>query len=286
MADLFAEKLAKVREQRAASRLLQQAKARQSEVDRAAAAAEADRKAAAEERARWERLKSGSFLEGIKALGKDPRQAFEEMQREAVEAGTPEAQLRAMRDEFARQLAEQVEPLKKTIAELTESEKRARAEALEHAFASDFRSNVTDPTYEALLDEYPEERLLAYATAFRDDPAAFRKQAEEVSHRLTDPSGSFTMKDILDVLKAVQTRHYAEVEKRRAARAAATPNKPAPTAAPSSPTVNGTAERRNAGATTIGNDLATARAADGKFVPRGSTAAQRIRERTRRLSGG
>lgn len=283
MADLFAEKLAKVREQRQASTQVQQAKAQREHAARIAAEAAEDRKAAAEERARWENLKSGNILETLKAAGRDPAQAFAEMQREAIEAGTPEAQLKRMRAEMDRQLAETVEPLQKTIEELKAERDAARASTQESAFASDFQKDIGGEAYRELRIEYPDDRLLAHAKNFRDNPKFFYSVADEHKVRLTSPGDGFTMVDILNTLRAVQDAHRAGTESRRAALAPPPSGETQQSA--TSPTVNGTAERRNAGATTIGNDLTTARAADGKFVPKGSTAAQRLRERTRRIAG-
>jgi hypothetical protein len=285
MADLFAEKLAKVREERQAKRLGATAKADREQAARIAADAKADREAAAAERARWEGLKDGSFLDGIKALGKDPAVAFAEMQREAIEAGTPEAQMKRMRAEFDRQLAEQVAPLKKTIDDLTEREKRAKVQASEQSFRGDFAQHVSAPEYEDLVIEYPGDKLLAHVTRLRDTPELLYSEADRLNVRLTDPSRGYTMKDILDVLRAVQVEHETGKQTRRAARTATSPSGAAQQAATSSPTVNGTAAPRNAGASTIGNELAAERASDGKFLPRGGTASQRIRERARRLSG-
>ncbi len=283
MSDVFAEKLAKVREARKASTVLRDAKARASEAAREAAQAKADREAAATERQRWEGLKNGSFLDGIKAMGKDPAVAFAEMQREAIEAGTPEAQMRRMREEFEKQLGEQVAPLQKTIEELRKERDAERTHSNEAAFHSDFSRAVANKDYQELRIEYPDDRLFAYAKNFRDNPDFFYSVAEQHKVNLTSPERGFTMTDILNVLQSVQDAHRKGTESRRAAIA------PPPIVAEESPaprpTVNGTAERRKAGQT-IGNDMATARAADGKFVPQGSTAAQRVRERARRLGGG
>lgn len=287
MADLFAEKLAILREQRASDRSIQTAKQRQEEAAKLAAEAQADREAAAATRAKWERIGTdGTFLDGIRELGRDPVAEFKRMQQEAIEAGTPEAEIKRVTARFEKQIAEQVEPLKKTIAELQAEREALRTQTTEQGFASDFAGTIKAGEYDNLRDFYSEDALLGRARVLRDDPEQFRSYAEQYKVPLTEPDGSFTMQDILNVLKSAHDEHMTEAEKRRAARTAATPAPGGPSAPPLSPTVNGTEARRNAGVTTIGNDLATERAADGKFVPRGSTAAQRIRERTRRLTGG
>ncbi len=282
MSDLFQEKLDEIRERRKAKGLGKQASVHVSRAARWEAEAQADREAAAAEKARWEGLKSGSFLETLKAAGKDPAVAFAEMQREAIEQGTPEAQMKRMREEMERQLATTVEPLQKTIAQLTEERDQAKADAHERGFVSDFESTAKDAAYQELRIEYPDARLLRLAKSFRDEPKFFYEQARANQVRLTDPAHGFNMVDILNVLSAVQAKHREETESRRAALAA--PSNAAERPA-SSPTVNGTAARPNAGQN-IGNDLATARAADGKFVPKATTAAGRVRERARRIAGG
>ena len=283
MADVFAEKLAKIRESRRASTHVREAEVTRAEAARLSAEAAEDRKAAAAEKARWEGLKSGNILETIKAAGKDPAQVFAEMQREAIEAGTPEAQMRRMREEMDRQLADIVEPLKKTVAQLEAERDEARSRSQDGAFASDFQKDIASDDYRELRIEYPDERLLAHAKNFRDNPNFFYDVAKEHKVRLTSPGDGFTMVDILNTLRAVQDAHRAGTESRRAAYAPAPSSETQQSATRS--TVNGTAERPNAGATTIGNDLTTARAADGKFVPKGSTASQRVRERARRIAG-
>ncbi len=283
--ELLLEKLAKTREERRSQRVLESARQQRDAIGREAEAAKVDREAAAAERARWENLKSGNFLDGIKASGRDPAKVFAELQREAVEAGTPEAQMRRMRDEFDRQLAEQVGPLRKTIEDLTEREKSAKAETEQHAFASDFTRTVSDDAYGALRDEYPDERLLSLADGFRSNPNALRAQAARLGVRLPDPQIGFTMKDILNVLKAAQDEHEAGKTTRRAARTATNPSTAAQQAPTAQATVNGTAERRNAGASTLGNDLASSTASTAKPSLNGMTPAARVRERVRRMGG-
>jgi hypothetical protein len=284
LADIMAAKYAKVVEDRKASRVLAKARAERGETSRLAAEAKADRDAAAAEAKRWNDLKTGNILETIKASGRNPREVFEQLTAEALEAGTPEAQMRRMKEEMDRQLADLVEPLKKTVEELTAEKKAQQEHAIETARQNDFNRHVTAAAYESLRDEYPPERLYGFVKALIESPDEFYKHQERFKVRLTTPGDGYNMQDILNVLKSVSDEHYTGVEKRRATRTAPNPSDAAPNAAPSL-TVNGTAERRDAGTTTIGNDLATGRAADGKFIPRGATASQRIRERARRLSG-
>lgn len=274
MADLFAEKLAKVRADRRASTALRDAEAKRKEADR-------DREAVAKERALFAEGRK-DIRKFIEANGMSPKEAYEEMTRQAIEADTPEAKLRAAQEAWKAELAETIAPLKKTIEELTAERDAARSQNADQGFATDFQQTVTGDAFKELRVEYSDAQLLEHAKRFRDDPRFFHDVAKEYSVTLTNPGRGFTMLDILNVLKSVQDKHREGVEKRRAA--LAPPQSEAAEQA-ASPTVNGTAARRNAGQT-IGNDLATARAADGKFIPKGATAAQRVRERTRRLAGG
>jgi hypothetical protein len=278
MVDLFAEKLAKVTDARRANRVLERARAQGSEAARLAAEAKADRDAAAKERAE---LADGrkDFRKFFAANGMDPKTAYEEMTRQALEADTPDAKLKVMQAAWKAELAETVEPLKKTIAELTEEKKQAAAQATERSRQDNFNRAVQADAYESLRDEYPPESLYRHVQNMIVDPELFYAHQERLKVRLTSPGKGYNMEDILNVLKSAQDEHETGKQTRRATRAAPTPSDAAPNAAPS-PTVNGT---RTAATTTIGNDLTTARAADGKFIPKGATAAQRIRERARRL---
>lgn len=249
--DLLAEKLAMVRERRAAERLEANARARAAQAKRAA---DADRAAAAEERQRWEALKVGNFKEAISAMGRNPAEVFAEMQREAEEAGTPAGQLRQMQAAFDRQMAE----AKAKIDALEKDRQEARATAGEAKFASDFQRVVAHADFAPLLVEYEPATVLNIAKSLRDDPARMHTHARRLGIRLTDPSGGYNMLDICRVLAAQQAEHERGKEQRRA-RLAPTPPPPAPTPAPSAKTVNGTAEPRKAG-TTLGNDLASSRA--------------------------
>ncbi len=281
MADLFSEKLKEVRDRRKASVAGREARTRQAEAERLAAETRAEREAVAKERAELAEGRK-DFRKFFEANGMSAQDAYEEMTRQAVEAGTPEAQRKADQAAWRAEMAQTVEPLKKTIEQLTKERDDAQRDAQERSFANDFATDVKADAYRELRIEYDDARLLEHAKRFRDEPKFFYRVAEEHAVALTDPSKGFSMVDILNVLQSVQDAHRKGTESRRAALAA--PSEAAEQPA-TSPTVNGTAARANAGQT-IGNDLTTARAADGKFVPRGATAAQRVRERTRRLAGG
>lgn len=281
MSDLMAEKLKEVRERRQASTALKEARAKEAHVAKLRAEAEEDRKAAAAEKAALADARK-DYKAFFEANGMDARAAYEELTKQALEAGTPEAQMKAMQAAWKAEMAETVEPLKKTIEELTKERDEAQKAAADRSFAADFDGSIKDDAYRELRIEYSDERLYQHAKRFRDEPKFFYAVAREHQVRLTDPANGFTMPDILNVLSAVQAKHREGTESRRAALA---PSEPAAQQAAPSPTVNGTAARPNAGQT-IGNDLTTARAADGKFIPKGTTASQRVRERARRLGGG
>jgi len=250
---LLEEKLAETRERRQAQRHAERARAERKQ-------AEADRQAAAAERAKYESLKTGTFKETIAALGRDPTEVFNEMQEEARIAGTPEAQLKSMRAMFEKQLAEAIEPLKKTIeqeraekAELREREENAR-------FGAEFTRAIQDAAYARIREEYSDEQLYKFA--------------RNVKHDLTQQGKRFTILDVLKVLKDSQDEHDADKARRNRTQTATQSS--AAQAASEKPTVNGTAERRNAG-TTLGNDLASSRAS-GRGSRTHSTRADRIRK--------
>lgn len=284
--DLLAEKLAAVRQQnRERKELAAGRRARESaeaEAARIRAEAAADREAAQAERAKWEGAR-GDYKKAFEELGLNAREVYEEMTRQAIEADTPEAKLKAMQAAWKAEMDATVAPLQKELAELRDRDKRARLDAAERGFSDDFAATVKSETYSALRVEYPDERLFNLARDLRDNPDALFSEARRLNVRLTDPSQGFTMADILNVMHAAHGEHEQGRESRRQSSPSAAPANTAPTdASAKQPTVNGTTAPRNAGSATIGNDLATARASDGKFIPRGTSAAQRIRERARR----
>ncbi len=271
--ELYEEKLKAQREKRQGQRIAERAKA-----DRKAA--QAERAAAAAERAKYDGLKEGSFKQTLEALGRDPRAAWEEMNREAIEASTPEAQ--AKRDEAARQKAldDRLNPMQQELEQLRAE--RAQFAAREHHsnLVTNYQRAVADPAFADLRIEYPDEALLEHAQHYDKHPDQLRSAAEQYGVRLTAPEKGFTMHELLQVLAAAQAAHTAGVQARRAAQSSAelrsTPQ----------PTVNGTAPRRSAD-TAIGNDLASQRAS-ARPVVSGSVkdrVRQRIEDEIRRGGG-
>jgi len=250
---LLEEKLAEARERRKAQRLRETASAEKKQ-------AEADRAAAAQERSTWESLKKGNFKDAIKAMGRDPRQVFDEMQEEARTAGTPEAQLASMRELFEKQIADVTEPLKKTIEEMKTERATLLAREEGARFNGEFARAIQDPAYLALREEYDDGALLTFAHNVKKD--------------LTHQGKRFTILDVLGVLKKAQDEHDAGKQARRN-RLQASTQSPAGQTATEKPTVNGTAERRNAG-TTLGNDLASSQASGARSLR--STRAERVRK--------
>lgn len=284
---LYAEKLAAIRQQNRERRELGLGARARAEAERLRAEAQAEKERAAAERAD---LAAGrkDFRKFFEANGMNPREAYEEMTRQAIEAGTPEGQLKAAQEAWK----EEMTGLRSEVEALRKERDDARAQAEAQAAESEFRSHFDDAVksnaaaFESLRDAYTDDALIAKAAFLRDNPEAFYANLDTYKLRLTNPGKGFNMTDILNVLAAADAAYEENRAKRRAARtAAAPPSNAAPQAAPS-PTVNGTAEKRNAGEATIGNDLTTARASDGRFVPQGNSAAMRVRERVRRLSGG
>jgi len=252
------EKLQAQRERRQANALGPRAK----EAMKRAQAAEA---AANAERQKWEALKNGSFREGIAAMGRDPGKVFEEMQREAIEASTPEFELKRMRADFEKQMGEKLAPLQETIEALKREREEMAAAGYENTLVSAFKATVADPEYLELRAEYDDQGLFEYVQHFDKNPKAFFAAAKHYNVRLTDPARGFTMPEILSVLKAAQDAHDRGKQERRTKLLPASP--PGQTQPGKPHTVNGTAARSNAG-TPIGNDLATERAAPGRKLSR------------------
>ncbi len=242
---LFEEKLAEKRAENAKKRA-------ESRIKEERAAAKADREAAAKEKAKYDGLKVGSYKETLEALGRDPRKTFEEMQREAIEASTPEAQARREKEEAQKALDDRLTPLQQKIAELEARDKAWAEQAEQTRIATNFHATVAAPEFKELRIEYG-DKLFEQAKYFIAHPEVVYEAAREHRVQLTDPTKGFTMHELLQVLSAAQTAYNTGVQARRAAQS------PAEAQTGQPPTVNGTAPRRNA-ATAIGNDLASQRA--------------------------
>ncbi len=270
-AALFEEKLKGAREKRQAQKLAERAKA-----DRQAAKAE--REAAAAEKAKYDGLKTGSFKETLVALGRDPTKTYQELQREAIEASTPEAAARREKEAGERALEERFKPILSELEQLRAE--RAEVQAERAAIAEQTHaSNVTsmfhragaDPAFADLRIEYPDEALLDHVRYYDKHPDHFEAVALDYGVRLTTPGKGFTVHEVLQVLSAAQAAHNSGVQARRAA------HRPAEHQS-ALPTVNGTAPRRNAG-TAPGNDPALERSSSTEapaLSPR-----DRMRERAR-----
>lgn len=279
---LLAEKTKALRESRRAKKTEGRFSERQKELD------ERQKKIDAEA-TKYEGLRNGTFLETIKGLGKDPQEVFKEMVAEAKRQGTPEAQIAMMRDQFSKQLNEAVEPLKQSLEEERkkrqelEDDHKKRIEAQENeVFAADFDVQVKAPDWVDLRVEYGDKRLLRLVSNLKSDPDAMRAHAKELGVKLTYPDRRFTMKDILSVLKAAHVAHETEKKQRRDQMQAPTSSQGAPQQAPANArTVNGTAEKRNAGTNPLGNDSAASKASAPGGRPRLSRQARIDRAMTR-----
>lgn len=265
---LLEEKLAALREENRLRR--ERLEAESAAAQKAREEAEAERRAASAERARFEGLgKRGSIKETVAALGLDPREAFEAMKAEALEAGSPEAverrlreRLEAEREAIKKELEESVTPLKQELEALRKEREELAKQATEGQFVAEFQTQVTK--YDSLRAEYDDPDLLSIARALRDDPTRLYAQAKAVG--LTLPAKNFNMTHILDVLKATQEQHERKRQERLAKlRPAEAPATPAVNGAPK--TVNGTTDKRNAGSA-LGNDLASSRASGAPDKPR------------------
>jgi hypothetical protein len=240
---------------------------------RAREEAEADRKAAAEERARFEGLKKkGSIKDTLTTLGMDPREAFEAMKAEALEAGSPEAverrlraELEAERDAIKKQLEESLTPLKTELEALKKEREEIQKQAAEAHFSSTVHGELADPQYINLRAEYDDNVLLGVARKLRDNPEAFAEQVKLVG--LTNIPRTYNMSHILQVLKATQDQHEERKRQNLAKLRPSEAQQTAPTTGAPAKTVNGTTEKRNAGSA-LGNDLASARASGAPDKPK------------------
>lgn len=251
---ILEEKLAAQREARQAARLAERALAERK-------AAEADRQAAAQERAAIQEGRK-DFRKFFQANGMNPREAYEEMTRQAIEADTPEAKIKAMQAAWKAELEAQVAPLKQEVEQLRAERARLAQEAREAAISRAFTSEIEQPEYQSLRIEYDDQDIFGHVQRFAESPESFYPIAKKYEVALQEPQGRFTMREVLQVLKAAQDAHEAGKEPRRA-RLVPDHKSPADSqSAQPAPTVNGTAARSNA--ETITNDLASTRASSGQ----------------------
>jgi hypothetical protein len=277
---LFNEKLKTQREKTAALRIRQQAKAEARALREQAAK---ERETAAAEREKWERIgRDGSYLDTLKELGRDPRAEWEKMNREAIEASTPEAQAKRDREALRRELSDEIHPLKEEIAKLRAEREELSKQAEAHRLQTSFTSTLGAPEFKDLRIEYGDEQLLDHIRALIKAPEVLYETAKKRNVQLTDPEKGFTMQEILRVLAAEQAAHNAGKQTRAAAMSPPEPQS-------GQPTVNGTAPRRNAG-TAVGNDLASQRASAKAADLSGLSIKERVRRSAeaeiRRHSGG
>ncbi len=286
--ELLEQKLAATRERRAGDLTAKRARAQAAEAERIRKAAEEDRAKATEERQRWENLgKNGSIVETLSAAGRDPRAVFAELQAEAVKAGTPEAQIEALKARFERELGETKKALDEERKALQDEKARLAREARETRMAADFGKLIVNDAFGELRDEYGDERLFEHARNFIGLSSAQQQEmATALGVRLTNPGKGVTMMETLSILKAAQAEHEKGKTQRRTARTATQASSASPQQPAKTPPVNGTPARRNAGPTVIGNDLATSQATGGPAQPKGASSSIRIQERLRKLGSG
>ena len=272
---LFEEKLADRRAKNQGEKLRAQARAE-------AKAIADERKAVAAEKAKYEGLKTGSFKQTLAALGRDPTKTFAEMQQEAIEASTPEGQARREREAAEQREKEKEAALEERFKPILSELEQLRAERVQWAEEShkanihqSFQHVAADAAFRELRIEYSDDALLEYAHLYDKNPDAFYAAASEYGVRLTSPGKGFSMHELLQVLSAAQAAHNSGVQARRAAHSP-------PERQSGTPTVNGTAPRRNAAAP--GNDLApeTSTGAEDRALP----PAERLRLRTQRAIHG
>lgn len=284
--DTVAEQRAAIEAKLAAQREKRQAAEERKKAEEARKEAEKIKSEALTEKQKYDALKTGTFKQTLEALGRNPREVFEEMQREAIEADTPEAKIREMRAQFEQQIGEKLKPLTETVEALKAENERLKNQAKQRAQAhyeeqlvGAFKQEIVGDDFKSLRIEYGDQGVFEYVDYFDRNPQEFYEAAREYKVPLTDPSKGFTMREILLVLKAAQDAHETG-KKSREAELAPPPAPAAPSAPKKTPTVNGTAERRNAGQT-IGEDLAGERASPAPRLSR----AERVRQEIERLNG-
>lgn len=261
-------------------RQVQRAKKLRRQQAQETSAAEKARKEAEAEAAKWKNLgKDKSFLETIKEAGHDPREVFEAMRAEALKAGTPEAQIESLSKAFEAKLAaaleEHVNPLKKTIEEITADRDALRRQNEQQGFANSFQQQLAVEKYKPLLEEYEPAELFRLASGLAGNPSRLHDAAKALNVPLTSNDGYFNMVDIFNVMHATQAAHQAKIQQRRNQSAAPQTSQGDPKQPPQmKPPVNGTVERSNA-ATTIGNDLAASRTSEADQL-KGMTRQQRV----------
>lgn len=262
---ILEEKLAETRAKRKAT----EAQLRASREERQTRGeAQRQLEAARAERAKWERIgKDKSFKEALLELGRDPLETFKEMQREAAEAGTPEAMLRSLESKMNGIVEQANAKIAALEAQLEQSNQRDASAR----FTSDFNRHLAAPDYLLLREAYDDSTLLQYADGFRRNPESFYAQAKKYDV-LTDPRKGFTMRDILNVLKAAQEEYDSGRKTRRERLQAGNPGQQRP------PTVNGTKNAESP----VPTELASTRASGGR--PKLSRA-ERVESVIRRLGG-
>jgi hypothetical protein len=251
-ADVLRAKLQRDREKRAIADERRRLKAERDQVER-------DKQEAQAVRDKWAKLgKEGSIIDRVKEAGGDPREVFEAMKREALEAGTPEAQIAKVTSTFEAKIAALEAKLAESEkARETEKQQIAAAQAAQ-VFETDFQRAYSDKAFASIAAEYPDPAdVFPIVAAMKENPDALFQTAEalgvDLGVDLTDPDATFNMSHIFRVLVAQQAAH--EAKKQRLTKSAEPPQSPpVPPAEAKKPTVNG-AEARKAG-TTIGNDLA------------------------------
>lgn len=274
--ELLREKLAKLRAENDARESARRAREYEER-------AKTDAEAAAAEKAKYAGLRNGTFLETVKALGLDPRQTFEEMKDEALKAGTPEAQLQRMQQQFDAQIAEAKAKIEKLEKEREEERQKREATERQARFDYEFKRDIADEALRDLRIEYDDEQLADMAWALAHDRARMLSHAKRLNVQLTRSDGRYSMKEILTVLSRAHAEHEDSKKQRRERLQATIPSQAAPQQAPANAkTVNGTAEKRNAG-NPLGNEAATSRSPDPKSTEKRRYSDEERRQRVQRL---
>lgn len=263
---LLEEKLAEQRERRQAARLAEEAARLKKE-------AEAEKEAAAKVRADLAEGKK-NYKKFFEANGMNAEQAYRELYREMMEAGTPEAQIRQMQDVFKAQqealkteLEAKMTSLSEELAREREEKAQTQAHLREQKLLHTFARESADETFLEVRAEYGDQEVFQLIRDWDKNPEALFDAAKNYGVSLANPGEGFTMREALGVIKAVYDHDRTQREQRRA-RLLPPKTEPADSQpAERTRTVNGTSEKRNAGKT-ITNDLASSRASSGRQLSR------------------
>jgi hypothetical protein len=259
---LFEEKLQKLREDRRAKRLAEEAAEAKKQAEEAKAAAERERAEIAEGRK--------DFRKFFELNGMDARKAYEEMTKQALEAGTPEAQIRAMQEAWKaeieaikREFAESTKGLREQLEQMKAREAELVRQAHERAVFDAYMQAVEKDEFVDLRAEYGDQDIYSLLRDWDSNPDAFYAAAETHGIALSTPGQGFTVEEALRVIKAAHEKDLAlKAERRSKLGKTRTGGITPPSAAQNG--ASGASAPKTPGQPTITNDLVSSRASPGR----------------------